>query len=63
MVKKFHFLLRLSPKFGFEVVTHASPHRTNFTFSSSEFCLFLESVLAILRHQLDVSIRANDAND
>ena len=28
------FFIWISPKFGFEVVTHASPHRTNFTFSS-----------------------------
>ena len=54
MVKKFHFLFRISPKFNFEVVTHASPHRTNFTFSSNEFWLFLEGVSAILPHQLNV---------
>ena len=48
----------ISPRFGFEVVTHASPHRTNFTFSSHEFWLFLEGVSAILPHQRNVFIRA-----
>ena len=52
------FFIWISPNFGFEVVTHASPHRINFKISSSEFWLFLEGVSAVLPHQLNVFIRA-----